>query len=149
MKKFRTHEGVTVLPHVYVNDIRNKYSNVEIHIGTDSQNKGRKTYYATVIAFKYGHRGVHYIWSLESFPRIRDLWSRLWKEAELSINTAKFISDRINVSINIDMDYSSDIVRKSNMLVNSAKGWAESLGYSVNIKPDNQIATKAADYHCR
>jgi predicted RNase H-related nuclease YkuK (DUF458 family) len=24
-----------------------------------------------------------------------------------------------------------------------------SLGYKTNIKPDNQIATKAADHHCR
>jgi hypothetical protein len=25
----------------------------------------------------------------------------------------------------------------------------QSLGYKTNIKPDNQIATRAADHHCR
>ena len=38
---------------------------------------------------------------------------------------------------------------KSNKLVNASKGLANSLGYKVNIKPHIQIATRAADYHCK
>ena len=34
----------------------------------------------------------------------------------------------------------------SNKLVPVAKGWANSLGFKVNIKPYRQIATSAADY---
>ena len=34
-------------------------------------------------------------------------------------------------------------------LVNASKGLANSLGYKVNIKPHIQIATRAADYHCK
>ena len=37
----------------------------------------------------------------------------------------------------------------SNKLVSAARGWAQSYGYKVNIKPNKQIATRAADYHCR
>jgi predicted RNase H-related nuclease YkuK (DUF458 family) len=47
------------------------------------------------------------------------------------------------------MDYNEDENFKSNKLISAAKGWANSLGYKVNVKPNNQIATRAADYHCK
>ena len=47
------------------------------------------------------------------------------------------------------MDYNSDESFKSHKLISAAQGWANSLGYKVNIKPNNQIATRAADYHCK
>jgi predicted RNase H-related nuclease YkuK (DUF458 family) len=46
------------------------------------------------------------------------------------------------------MDYNENEYRPSNRLVSATRGWANSLGYKVNIKPYSQIATKAADYHC-
>ena len=49
----------------------------------------------------------------------------------------------------IDMDYNEDESYKSHKLISAAKGWANSLGYKVNVKPNNQIATRAADYHCK
>jgi len=47
------------------------------------------------------------------------------------------------------MDYNNDEYYMSSKLVSAAKGWATSYGYKVNIKPNKQIATRAADYHCR
>ncbi len=44
------------------------------------------------------------------------------------------------------MDYNEDNRFYSNKLVSAAKGWANSLGFKVNIKPYRQIATSAADY---
>ena len=44
------------------------------------------------------------------------------------------------------MDYNVDIRFYSYNLVSAAKGWANSLGFKVNIKPYRQIATSAADY---
>jgi len=35
---------------------------VEVHIGTDSQNHRRSTIYVTAIAYRFGNRGVHYIY---------------------------------------------------------------------------------------
>ncbi len=46
-------------------------------------------------------------------------------------------------------DYNSQDKYFSSKLVQPVVGWAMSLGYKTNIKPDNQIATKAADHHCR
>ena len=121
----------------------------QIHIGSDSQNVGKKTIYVTAIAYRFGSRGVHYIISKKSEVIIDDIWKRLWKEAEMSIEVADWLSNQINVKIEIDMDYNSDEKFISNKLISAAKGWANSLGYKVNVKPNNQIATKAADHHCK
>ena len=121
----------------------------QIHIGSDSQNVGKKTKYVTAIAYIFGSRGVHYIISKKDEIIIDDIWKRLWKEAEMSIEVAEWLSNQINVKIEIDMDYNNDEKFISNKLISAAKGWANSLGYKVNVKPHNQIATKAADHHCK
>ena len=70
------------------------------------------------------------------------------KETELSIEIAQILNNK-EINIEIDMDYNSDERYFSNKLVAVAKGWANSLGFKVNIKPFNQIATSAADYHSK
>lgn len=121
----------------------------EIHIGTDSQNHRSHTWYCTAIAYRYGNRGVHYVYTIKKVKKIRDRWSRLWHEAELSIETAQLLTSKIKIQVQIDFDFNADERFFSNNLVHAASGWATSLGYRVNIKPHNQIATKAADHHCR
>ena len=142
-------KGNKVDPIIHTQKILNKNPFVSIHIGTDSQSRAKKTQFATVIAYRYGNRGVHYILSKVGFPKIKDLWTRLWKEAEMSINVSKLITNSLNISVEIDMDYNEDNNFKSNKLVAATKGWANSLGYKVNVKPNIQIATKAADHHCK
>ena len=122
---------------------------VEIHIGTDSQNSGHTTTFSTVIAYRYPSRGVHYIESTQRVPKIRDRWARLWKEAEMTIQTADLLTEQISVKVELDFDFNIDEKYFSSKLVQSASGWASSLGYKVNVKPDNQIATRAADHRCR
>ena len=121
----------------------------QIHIGSDSQNVGKKTKYVTAIEYRFGSRGVHYIISKKDEIIIDDIWKRLWKEAEMSIEVAEWLSNQINVKIEIDMDYNNDEKFISNKLISAAKGWANSLGYKVNVKPNSQIATRAADHHCK
>ena len=140
-------EQVEVVKHTL--DILSKYPSAEVHIGTDSQNHRRHTVYTTVIAYRYGFRGVHYIYSKQRVPKIKDIWTRLWNEAERSIETAEWLTKKINVRVEIDMDYNGDAGYLSNKLISSTKGWANSLGYKVNVKPYNRIATKAADHQCR
>lgn len=149
MKIFRTIHGdrVDVVKHTL--QILKEHPNVEIHIGTDSQNNKHITKYATVIAYRYGSRGVHYILHKQTFPRINDIFTRLWKETEMSLEVAEWLSQHVNIKIQIDMDYNSDETCKSNKLISSCQGWATSLGYKVNVKPNSQIATHAADYHCQ
>lgn len=122
---------------------------VDMHIGTDSQNHRRHTVYSIVIAYRYGNRGVHYIVHKERVPKIKDRWTRLWKEAEMSIETAELLTAKVKVQVQIDFDFNNDERHFSNRLVQAASGWATSLGYRVNIKGDTLVAAKAADHHCR
>lgn len=149
-KLFRNTSGVPVdiVKHT-LNVIANN-TDVEIHVGTDSQNHRRETVYVTAIAYRYGNRGVHYIIHKIRVKKIKDRWTRLWNEAEMTIDTAEYLSKKISsLKIQLDFDYNVDERYFSNKLVQASHGWGTSLGYKVNMKPDNQIATKAADYHCR
>jgi len=148
--KFRTLNNKKVNPVTYTANIIKENPYVETHIGTDSQRRGTEIVYATVIAYRYPMRGVHYIYCKEHFPPIKDDWSRLWLETEKSIQIAEVLSENLpGIRFEIDMDYNDDEYYMSNRLVSAAKGWASSLGYKVNIKPNKQIATRAADHCCR
>ena len=147
---YRTVGGKKVNPINHTIEILRNDPYVEIHVGTDSQNHGEKTRYATVIAYRYGNRGVHYIYNLDTTDRINDMWTKLWGETERSIAIAEYLSENIKgIKIKIDMDFNSDEVHDSNKLIGASRGWAASLGYPVNLKPNDQIATRAADYQCR
>lgn len=150
MKSFKKCDGdrVDVVNHTI--KILEDTPHVEIHIGTDSQNKGEFTHYAIAIAYRFGTRGVHYIYHKEKVPRIKDRFTKLFREAELTIETAEWITTKIpSLKVELDFDYNDDKKYFSQKLVSAVKGWAESLGYKANTKPNNQIATKAADYQCR
>ena len=149
MRVFKNIKGERIDPVEHTLKILRDYPTVKIHIGSDSQNIGKKTKYATVIAYRYGSRGVHYILSKKTELLIKDMWTRLWKEAEMSIDIAQWLTHQVSVKVEIDMDYNSDENFKSSKLISASKGWANSLGYKVNVKPNNQVATKAADYHCK
>lgn len=149
---FRTEEGelVNVIDHT-ISQLATFPDNLRIYIATDSQNYGGKTVYVTVVVYRYGVRGAHYIYKKDRIPRIRDHFSRLWKEAELTVEVADIITGEIPViSIEaLEFDYNNKKVTKSSSLVAATKGWAESLGYKVKVKPDEMIAAKAADHLCR
>jgi len=149
VKNFKTIHGEVVDVVNHTLEIMKKYPNVEIHIGTDSQNKRRKTIYVTVIAYRYGMRGVHYILHKQKVKRIRDMWTRLWKETDMSIEVAEWLTQKINVNVEIDMDYNIKDEFESHKLIPACEGWAKSLGYKVNVKPTSQIATHAADKHAQ
>tara|TARA_Y100000768_G_C23887875_1_gene638584 strand:+ start:356 stop:805 length:450 start_codon:yes stop_codon:yes gene_type:complete len=149
MLLFKNIKGDKLDPVQHTIEVLKNYPYAEIHIGTDSQNINKQTYYTTVIAYRLGTRGVHYIFNKSNRKLITDMWTRLWKEAELSIDVAEWLTQKITLKVEIDMDYNSDESFKSHKLISAAQGWANSLGYKVNIKPNNQIATRAADYHCK
>lgn len=160
---FRTKQGVEVDVFEYTREQieaqRMRGQEVTIYIGTDSQDKGSKTTYATCICYRYGNRGVHYVYTKENVTRLRDDWSRLYKETEYTMEVANwFIGMFPKLDVTIDLDYNIKPSEKSNALVSATKGWAESMGMKVNVKLDwedetthyqVQVATKAADRECR
>jgi predicted RNase H-related nuclease YkuK (DUF458 family) len=149
MKRFKSVDNrvIDVVEHTL--EIMKRYPNLKVHIGTDSQNIGLETSYVTVIAYRFGIRGVHYIYTKEKVPLVRDMFTRLFDECVRTLEVAEWFTQQININVEIDMDYNQDEIAPSHKLIGATRGWALSLGYKVNVKPDIQIATKAADYHCR
>lgn len=149
IKVFKKIDGSVVDVVQHTLDVLKECPWADVHIGTDSQNHKRHTTYVIVIAYRYGTRGVHFIYNKARLPKIRDKWTRLWKETEMTIEVAQWLREKLNVNIQLDLDYNLNPNHFSNGLVAPTNGWAKSLGFKVNYKPDLQIATWAADHLCK
>jgi len=134
----------------------NSDQEVRIYIGCDSQNLRKKpwTGYITAIAFHigtedagefYGH-GVHVIFKSEKYNRIRDNWTRLWKEVEKSMDIAEELRQAGILVYRVDLDFNEDEAHDSNRLVAAGEGLFKGLGYRVASKPNDLLASRAADH---
>ncbi len=147
---FRTEQGERVNVIEHCREILSSYPNAQILIGTDSQNSKKESKYSTVIVFRYGLRGAHYIYNTVKVPKIKDLFIRLFKECELSIDIADYITNNTSYKVDgIELDFNDFKKTKSTPLISATKGWCESLGYRVILKSGEMIASKAADHCCR
>jgi predicted RNase H-related nuclease YkuK (DUF458 family) len=142
---FKKIDGEAIELIKYTLNIISTKPDVAIYVGTDSQNCKKVTKYVTVVAYRYGSRGVHFIYQLSSEKKIKDQFERLFKEAEMSIKIAEYLKSKSISVFAIDLDYNKNKKFESNKLVTATRGWCESLGYKVIIKPDEQVATRAAD----
>ena len=77
MLLFKDIRGNRIDPVNHTLEVIKQYPYAEIHIGTDSQNINKETRYTTVIAYRLGSRGVHYILSKSTYSIIRDMWLSL------------------------------------------------------------------------
>jgi hypothetical protein len=157
---FRTVNGqlVNIMTHIIEEVERNPQ--VRIRIGTDSQNTKKSTEFATVIVFRYGKNGAHYIYLRQRVKKIKDRFTRLFEEAEKTIQLAEMITGELPISIEaLEFDYNARLKTESTKVIPAARGWAESLGYRVLVKEDLKpgdtledvglLAIKAADHICR
>lgn len=149
-KFFKTQEGelVNVVEHTLQQ--LEKWPNMKIYVGTDSQDEGGKTRYATVVVYRYGNRGAHFVYFKEEVPRIRDMYTRLFYEAQRTVAVAQLINSEIPVSFEaLDFDYNFIPKWASNKLLSSVGGWVKGLNYNATFKGGEVIATKAGDHICR
>lgn len=146
MKFKRLSDKVEVNLIEYASEFLKNNPGHKVYVGTDSQNIGRKTIYATVIVFHNSGIGGHVLFYKREEPIIRDRFSRLWKEVELSVEAAEqFKGIGIPPIECIDLDLNPDPKYKSNQVLRSALGYVESLGYKARIKPESVMATCVAD----
>jgi predicted RNase H-related nuclease YkuK (DUF458 family) len=143
-------------------------SDLKIHIGTDSSAAHGFVYYYTVVAFRYGKQGVHFIFVKEKVQSYRtesgkpDLFTKLLRECQLTIDVAlKLTQEQIipKEMIMLEFDYNNLVDTVSNRLVSAAKGWALGYDFKYMVKykenahrPDqweDQIACKAANHLCQ
>jgi len=134
---------------LYVKEYLEKYPDVKVYIGTDSVQMRLATTYATAICLWHIGNGAHVIFERQRLEKTRDLFTRLWKETEISIKIANKLRDSIGVESIIDLDINPSEKYKSNMAHDAAMGMVKGYGFEARSKPDAWAATCAADLLCR
>ena len=95
-------------------------------------------------------RGGHVIYTYFEEKRIKDNFTRLFKEAQLSLETAEYLkANNIKKIDFVDLDFNPDPKHKSNQVLRSAVGMIEGMGYKTRTKPHASSATYAADKVCK
>ena len=152
---FKKFGGVKIPDFVgYVKDYVANNPGMEIMIGTDSQNRGSRTYYSTVIAMYHkdkmgqGH-GAHCIfkkWTLARNLNTNLPFERLINEVVASIKTADDLKAAgIKVTcIDIDVNPSPDF--ESNKMYSTLKGMVIGSGYECRWKTLGPLITTMADW---
>jgi predicted RNase H-related nuclease YkuK (DUF458 family) len=149
-KYFRTQQGerVNVIEHTL--DQLKKWPNLKMYVGSDSQDYGKITRSVTVVVYRYGHRGAHFVYHRTEDLRARDIRARLMKEAQDTLEAAQIIDSEIPISFeSLDFDFNTAPKWASNKVLSEVKGWMKGMNYKATFKGEHVIATKAADHVCR
>jgi len=155
---------------VYLRDYYKLHPRVKIYVGTDSIQNGKYTKYVTAIGMlhpeyigDYGDfhhsAGVHVIYNRENIKRIRDIFSRLWRETELALEVSTYVHDALkdvwtqplnnNEKIPIvHLDFSHQPRFKSHQVFDASVGYIKGQGFEVKTKPEAFMATCGADHLC-
>lgn len=137
----------------YIEKYIEKYPDVEVFVGTDSNEIGRgRANFATTICFQHPRHGVHVIFKRDLQDNLKDLFSRMWAETIMSEEVAKFITPTlldIGKEVTVDCDIASDMDEGSHVAYQASLGYLRGQGYAARAKPDAWAATRAADLLCR
>ncbi len=133
----------------YLRQYLSVHPDTQIIIGCDSKNRDHETVYGIVMVLYKEKKGGHVLYTKTRVPRIRDRWSRLWKEVEYSVALANELQEKGFPKVKfIDLDLNPDPRFKSNDVVRAAVGLVESMGYTARTKPFSLCASYAADKVC-
>ena len=130
----------------YVKDKISVLEKYSICVGCDSQTKGKETKYVCVVVINSLGSGSHIIHADLNFPAIRDRFSKLWKEVEISLEVANFLTKNGIFVDYVDLDLNPNPIFGSNNVYKAAMGFVESAGYKVRAKPISFCASYAADH---
>lgn len=150
-KYFKTQGGERINIVTHTLEQINKWPNLRIYIGTDSQDYGKITRFVTCVCYRYGHRGAHFVYQREEVPTIRDLYSRLYNEGTKTVDAALLLKEYLPAVTfeALEFDYSNIKKTKSTPVVQALSGWVKGLQMNASFKSGEQLATKAADHVCR
>ena len=118
----------------------------ELHIGTDAKHRGGHTDFVTVIAILKPAYGGRVFYRGERTPRSRSLAHQLFREVELSLQTANAVADAIGLPITIHVDANEDHRHRSSRYVQALAGMVSGYGFDVRVKPEAWCATHVADF---
>lgn len=139
----------------YVLDYLSKNPNAELHIGTDSQyiGKHRKIKYVSVIAFRDGNKGVHFVMNTMKVKVFHigskeKLWNEVFRTMDILDHLHKHSLPYSKAIIEFDLNPNKEH-QTSNSLLNEAAGRASGLGCKVICKYSGLVAVKAANQYCQ
>jgi predicted RNase H-related nuclease YkuK (DUF458 family) len=144
-KYFKNRDGETVNIVNHTIEQLEKWPNLTIYIGTDSQCYGDITRYVTTVCYRYGVRGAHVVYHKEEVPRVKEDFMRLYNEGYRTLLASDLITSEIPVVIQaLEFDYNDFSKTLSTNLVGAFKGTPNAV-----FKSGQMIACKAADHVCR
>jgi predicted RNase H-related nuclease YkuK (DUF458 family) len=71
------------------------HSEIIVYVGTDSKQLRKQTMYATAIAFYHIGKGVHVVFTREKIPKVKDLFTRLYNEVEMTRRCAEQLNKEL------------------------------------------------------
>lgn len=164
----------------YLREYLKKYPNTSVYVGTDSKARRGKVTYATCICLYDEIRkdGVHYIFKRDAEIGKLDIFSRMWREVEKSVEVAEMLEVELEghlkrysiedlmvmrnpaggyykvnqnklVGIDVDINPVPDGGKnQSNVAYESAKGYVVGLGYRERFKTQGAWAAQCAADMC-
>jgi len=157
--KFGGEEITNIFEYVISKVTENPTLNVAI--GCDSKQLRYKTQYVVTIMMHSpeNHNGAHIVFSRFKIPKIKDRFTRLWKECEYifeiseemhnALETIGYTHNNINDStyklVDVHLDLNPNKKYGSNSVYKPAVQWFKSMGYNAIAKPNSHAATTAAD----
>lgn len=148
--EFRRCDGKEVDLVEYVQKYLETHPGIEMMVGCDSQNRGKYTFYAVVVALYNPGHGAHVIFRRWKVPKENVKSIRLLNEAWFSVETAEEITSAgLPKPLWIDLDLNPNPRYKSNEVLNQAVGLCEGMGYKVRFKTLGPIITTYADFLVR
>jgi len=158
-KKFGGEEIPSIFEYVMNKVIDNPSLNVAI--GCDSKQLRNKTQYVVTVMLHSPeeHNGAHIVFSRFKIPKIKDRFTRLWKECEYIFEISENMHDSLesieykNSSltnsnyklVEVHLDLNPNKKYGSNSVYKPAIQWFKSMGYNAVAKPNSHAATSAAD----
>ena len=137
----------------YVKNYCKEHENIDVMVGTDSQGRGSKTIFSTIVAMynrgdgEHGH-GAHCIfcrWNTRRYKK-GELYERMIAETTASLEVAQALRN-FGIRIKyIDIDINPNKDAGSNVAYSAAKGWIESEGFECRFKTFGPLITTLADW---
>jgi len=124
-------------------------SGQEVHIGTDSLQKGKVTQFVSVIAVLNPPKGGRAVYTQKIVPRIKSLRERLMQEVWLSVELGLRLSPKIKGDLTVHIDANANAKFMSSRYLQELVGLVVSQGFRALWKPDSWAATHCADHVVR
>ena len=157
--KFRTVGGeqITDIPKYIRNFMAEMpYLQHDIYVGCDSQVSSRYSVYATAIVIHRVGKGARVIYARQNEKKMNEtrggIFNRLYLEIEKAMEVIIYLKEEgfgDTGVMTVDFDFNALPKYASNMLYDTALGYATGQGLEARCKPDAFSATYAANRYCR